>query len=131
MEKKKYYQRMFFIGACWNCGVSLPLFVISLFTTALFPIFGLEDPNNMIFLHASLLFIATFGIGYYIVGCDITKNHGLVLIGIIGKSCYFLVTLIYLILGDINWLMFLTGLIDLIFIGLFAEFLLNHQKLQK
>ncbi len=131
MDKKTYYEKMFFIGGCWNCGASLPLLVISLFTSALFPLFGLEIPNNMIFFQISMVLIASMGVGYFIVGKDLTKNHAMVLSGIIGKACYFLITLFYLLMSEINLLMFMTGVIDLVFVVLFIEFLLKSPNSNK
>ena len=68
------------------------------------------------------------GIGYYYVGVDLEKNRSIVLLGIIGKSGYFLCCTIFWLLGDMVVLIFILGVIDLVFATLFLEFWVSSKK---
>ncbi len=128
MDRNSYYKKLFIIAACYNIGAGLPLIIASLFTTALFPLFGMEPPNAYIWFYVSFICIVIFGGGYYWVSRDITKNHSLVVTGGLAKVAYFFLTLLTLINGEANFMLFLTGVGDLIFVGLFIEFLLHMKR---
>ena len=82
----------------------------------------------MVWLKLSLVLIALFGIGYILVSRDISKNHGLVLIGALAKMSFFVFALIYFFLGDVNILIVLLGGIDILMAILFVEFLINSKE---
>lgn len=69
-----------------------------------------------------------YGIGYIMVSRDITKNHGIIFIGVIGKILFFIDCIIALLLNEGNFFLLLTGSVDLIFAILFIEFLLAAKK---
>ncbi len=125
MNKKLYYKYLFIVAALYNIVNSVIFIFISIFATELFPLFGVALPPSMIWLQLSLILILIFGIGYFIVSRDLEKNHGLVLIGAFAKLMFFILTLMYFILGDVNILIVLLGGIDLIMVCLFIEFLLK------
>ncbi|MFW9947120.1 MAG: hypothetical protein ACFFDX_09860, partial [Candidatus Odinarchaeota archaeon] len=89
--------------------------------------FGVAVPPSMIWLQLSLILILIFGIGYIIVSRNLEKNYGLVFIGAVAKLMFFILVLIYFILGDVNFLIVLLGGIDLIMACLFIEFLLKFE----
>ena len=79
---------MFVIGAIFALAVGIPIFILFLFYNP-----GLTPAGqlyNLFFRIATVL----NGIGYYIVGRDINKNHGIVLLGIIGKIIIFIFFLV-------------------------------------
>jgi hypothetical protein len=79
--------------------------------------------------------LATFGLGYYWVSRDLSKNRDLVRLGAIGKLLVFVVFFGHLILGNITLRLVLPSLVDLLFAILFLEFLAcfkrNHSNLRE
>ena len=128
MNKEKYYKILFIVSALYNIINAVTFILVSIVATDLFPLFGVEIPPSMIWLQLSLILIALLGVGYIMVSRDISKNHGLVLIGSLAKLSFFLLTLIYFFLGDVSILIVLLGGIDLIMVFLFIEFLIFQSK---
>ncbi len=85
--------------------------------------------DGTIWLHNYLFLIFTFGIGYIFVSLDISKNYGIIKNGIIAKTGFFIISLIYFILEEKNFLIVILGGLDILFVCLFIEFLLNYKKL--
>ncbi len=123
-----FHRNMHFVAALWNIGAGLPILIASMFTEALFPIFGMSVPNNLMWLQFSLSIIIVWGIGYYLVSRNISRNHWILILGILVKAAYFFIGLIYLMSGEVNFLFLSTGIVDLIFVALFIEFLMNYKK---
>ena len=98
MDKNTYYKYLFVVGATWNILASLSFIMTSIFMRSAFPAYGITVPISMIWLQSFLFLVANLGIGYFIVSLDISKNHGIVVIGIIAKLGYFLINLINLLL---------------------------------
>ena len=124
MERKVYYKYMFIIGAIWNLAVAIPLLIISYFINP-----GLST-LGLIYYQGFLISIILFGIGYYIVGKDINKNHAIILLGIVGKILVFTFFLTYFLLGIMTIFEVSAATIDLIFACLFIEFLINFEKVE-
>jgi hypothetical protein len=127
MDKKKYYRYLFLIAALYNILNSVIFIGISIFGVELFPLFGVAIPPSMIWLQLSLFLILIFGIGYIFVSRDLEKNRALVIIGGLAKLMFFIIVLIYFILGDISILIVLLGGIDMIMVILFIEFLIKNK----
>lgn len=130
MEKKNYYKYLFLIGAIWNLVLGLMFIALSPFADSLFPTFGMEVPPSLIFCHGYFGIAFIFGIGYYLVARDINKNHGIVILGVLGKFYVVILFLIYFILGYTNFLPVALGIGDLIFACLFVEFLISFKKIE-
>lgn len=123
MDRKIYYKYLFIIGAIWNLALSILMFILSFFVNP-----GLNEMGLLFhrgFLHAVML----FGIGYYLVGRNLEKNHAMVSMGMLGKILVFGYFLAYFIFGVVDITYFFTGIIDLIFAALFIEFLINFEKM--
>ncbi|MFX0103520.1 MAG: hypothetical protein ACFFCS_28420, partial [Candidatus Hodarchaeota archaeon] len=88
-----------------------------------------NEPYTLLFYHSMVALIIAFGLGYYLVSRDIGKNAGIVIIGALAKFIFFLETLIYFFIGDVNFNFLMIGLGDLFFVVLFIEFLMNKKKL--
>jgi hypothetical protein len=67
--------------------------------------------------------VFALGVGYYLVSKDITKNHDLVKVGIIGKILAASVLIFHYAIGNFHVLLALCGGVDLLFVILFFEFL--------
>jgi len=128
-NKKTYYKYLFVCVGFWNLIASTSFIITSIFLKSTFPAYGVAVPPSMIWLQSTLFLVVVLGIGYFIVSKDITKNHGIVIIGIIAKLGFFTICLIYFILGDIGILTLLIASVDIAFSILFIEFLLNFKKL--
>jgi hypothetical protein len=132
MGKSAYYKKLFFIAGLWNIVIAIPAWIGMIFQPEFAAgIFGMAPPTLLYPYHAMLWFVISFGVGYLIVSNDITKNHGIVVIGILAKTLYFIDCVITLSLKQANVLLLLIGIGDLIFACLFLEFLYTFGKEQQ
>ncbi len=123
LERKDYYKNLFLVGAIFALAVGIIFFILFLFyNPGLTPV---GQVYNLFFRAFTIL----NGIGYYIVSRDITKNHGYVFVAIIGKVMVFVFFLIAFILSIFSIIEVIFGIIDLIFAILYAEFLINFDKI--
>jgi hypothetical protein len=119
MTRPRYYKAMFYAAAIFNwIAAAGAAFHAS---GALGISLQLDPLGRQLFA----LFVALFGYGYFIVGRDITRNEGIVWLGIIGKPLAFAVLLVHAIAGEVPFAVVIAGTGDLIFTILFIEFLRN------
>ena len=118
MEKRVYYKYLFIIGAFWNWIIG----IIGLLTNT-----GLSG-ETLLYYQGFILSTIIFGIGYFMVGANLDKNHGIVIMGIIGKVLVFIFLLAYYFLGVLNIDIVILGTGDLIFAFLFLEFLVKGEE---
>jgi len=129
MEKTVYYKWLFIVGAIFNWTMATSFTLLSIFFySTIFTLFGSVAPTTLFFLHSLLGLIAVYGIGYFIVGLDITKNRGIVYLGILSKLAFFTYCLIYYLLGDLTIVIVILGSFDFFFACLFIEFLLTQKQ---
>jgi hypothetical protein len=123
MNRAAYYKGLFIISALvWNFLFSVPFLLLSFFD-------GVFTGAALMYYQLFLLFVIVFGIGYIIVGLNLDKNHGIVLLCIIAKIFAFIFFVAYYLSGDIPFIQAMIGTGDLIFAILFIEFLINYKKL--
>jgi hypothetical protein len=119
-----YYRWLFITAAIWNllsAGAVVLLSGDAGFRQRMgFP--GGADPISLQLLAACLL---VFGLGYYWVSGDLSRNRDLVKLGVIGKPLVFLVFLGHAVMKEIPALLVAPSLVDLLFGVLFLEFLLG------
>jgi hypothetical protein len=124
------FRNMFIAAALWNAGVSIPAIAAPGFLIPM--IFGesardalISNTYGYIAFNCTMFSVFLFGIGYYIVSRDITRNRGIVYLGIILKSFFFFYMTYHFILGNVTFMM--QGVVagDLLFVILFFIFL--HQ----
>jgi hypothetical protein len=120
MPKQDYYQKLFFIGAIWNWVATTTLIFGY---KILFPLFGMVLPVYPVFFLMFLGLCFVFGIGYFWVSQDLTKNHGIVKMGIIGKLLVFIGILWACVTGQVHVILLGAGIVDLVFAVLYIEFL--------
>jgi len=63
------------------------------------------------------------------VGLNLDKNHGIILLGIIAKLIFFLCGVGYASIGHANFNLVAIGTVDLIFAVLYIEFLINFKNI--
>ena len=125
MPKQDYYKTLFLVGAVWN-WVATVSFAVGY--TFMFPLFDMALPRYPVFFLLFLGLAFSFGIGYYLVSRDIFKNHAVVIMGIVGKLIVFVGLLWAWLCGDIHFIPFSAGIVDLLFAVLFIEFLMTVKK---
>jgi hypothetical protein len=114
--RPKYYRLMFLAAALWNALAAVAvLFLINKG--------NLRTPLEAISQELLAAWLATFGLGYYWVNRDLSKNYDLVRLGAMGTLLVFVVFFGHLILGNITLRLVLPSLVDLLFGILFLEFL--------
>jgi hypothetical protein len=120
----RYYQWLFITAAIWNllsAGSVLFLLADASFRREMgFP--GLPDTISLQLLGCCLF---VFGLGYYWVSRDLSRNRDLVKLGVIGKPLVFLVFLGHALVKEIPVLLVAPSTVDLLFGVLFLEFLLR------
>ncbi|HUT82254.1 MAG TPA: hypothetical protein VMZ29_13715 [Candidatus Bathyarchaeia archaeon] len=131
MNKAIYYKTMFILAGIWNLLAAVIFSILAPTVSGFLEFFGLStDPAIYLWMYSFLLLVAIFGFMYFLVGLDITKNHLVVSTGMISKMSYFIILLIFYILGDCGLYLLLVGIVDLVFVGLFIEFFINFKKLE-
>ena len=125
-QSASYQRNLFFIGALWNWGAALLFVGLFFINENLLELF-LKVPESMLwfFIVSGAIFI--FGLGYYWISKDVERNRDIIRMGIIAKGMVFLLFLIYMIKGDITWLLFMAGCVDLVFAVLFKQVLDIHK----
>jgi hypothetical protein len=122
--RARYYRWLFVFAAVWNalsaCAVLFLLTNPKFRQDTGFP--GSADTISLQLL-ASCLFV--FGLGYYWVSCDLSRNRDLVKLGVIGKPLVFLVFFAHALAQGIPWPLTVPSVVDVLFGVLFLEFLLR------
>ncbi len=122
------YSRIFLVGALWNILIAVPALVALRLNITL--LFGAEHIDAIFGHYLSLLAYVTmwaavliFGVGYYLVSRDVSKNHGIVWMAIVGKLYFFGFLSVFYFTGRVTILGFAGGLGDLAFTLIFGFFL--------
>ena len=122
MTRPAYYKAMFYAAAVFNWVMTAALL------TGVNVALGISIPLDSLGRQLVCLLIAVFGYGYYLVGRDITRNEGIVVLGIVGKVLIFILFLGNAIAGRVSYSILLPASGDLIFVFLFFEFFLNGRE---
>lgn len=128
MNLKSYYRSLFVVGALWNWGATLFFFIAY---KPLYAWLNMRTPDDPIYLQLFLGLCFVYGIGYFLVSRDINANHGIVIMGIIGKIIVFIGFVVDYLTGNAHLLIVLCGTVDLIFALLFIEFLMRIKKITR
>ena len=122
MNKAVYYKYMFIIAGLWNILTALIFAILAPLIPSFLPFFGVEqDPVIYLWMYCFLLMVGISGFKYILVGLDITKNHLVISASMISKTSFFIILLVFFILGNIVWPLFAVGAIDLIVVALFID----------
>jgi hypothetical protein len=117
-------KQLFFFAALYNWA-----FCISglFFSPTILPLLLMEVPSNPVWLHLTWVLVGAFGLGYYRVSQDPTKNWAVVEMGTVGKLLVVLTGIVALYRGQISVLLFGGCVGDLVF----AVFFFKHlQKMR-
>ena len=116
----EYYRRLFLVAAAWNFLMGLSLLFGE---NAMRAMTGVGTPFDPLGKQLFASLVLVFGLGYYIVSRDLSRNEGIVLLGIVGKVLVIALFSIHAALGDISFLLAAPTIVDLVFAALFVEFL--------
>jgi hypothetical protein len=120
----RYYRRLFLAAAMWNMLAAFSLILLSFNSTFRSEVGFPASPDAICSqLLGSCLF--AFGLGYYWLSRDLSRNRDLVTLGVIGKPLVFVVFFGHALARDIPPLMVLPSTVDLLFGVLFLEFLVR------
>lgn len=122
-SKLKYYKRLFFLVAVYDIFLGI---VFMFFTKSIFKLLDISEklPEFDGYLTLIGVYVLILGIAYYLIyKGDLYKNRDLILIGVLYKLGYCMVTFYYFIIGDIPHILFLLllGVLDFIMFILMAE----------
>lgn len=120
-----FFIKVFFLGALWNICLGLAGILFYDLTITLF--FGAEavshDLVSSLFYRLFMAAIIIFGIGYYIVSRDLSRNRAVLWLGLAGKITLFIVFTVLFVTGNATILAILTLTGDLAWSILFLLFL--------
>ena len=126
-RKETYYKNLFRVAALWNWAIAAQV----LFSSRK-PKKDVKATNSdPIYLQVAMSLVAVFGLGYFWVSRNLDKNRNIVKLAVIGKTIVFLVLLRLKLMGKASVLNLVAGIGDLIFAGLFTDFLLKTQDKAK
>jgi hypothetical protein len=117
-----YYRWLFIAAAVWNL-LSAAAVALLLGDARFRQGMGFPGPADTISLQLLAACLFVFGLGYYWVSADLSRNRDLVKLGVIGKPLVFLVFLGHAVMKEIPALLVAPSLVDLLFGVLFLEFL--------
>jgi len=120
MQGQEYYRKLFLVGAVWNWVAAGSLMVGYRW---IFPVFHMPPPTYPIFFLMFLALCFIFGNGYHWVSRDLSRNHGIIKLGVIGKLIVFGGLLWAGLTGQIHPVFILPGVVDLVFSILYIGFL--------
>ncbi len=113
---------IFRLGAAWNLAVGLGN--LTFFKTSMRLFFGKASVTDNVAATLPLRFfyiaIAIFGWGYYMVSRDLTKNRGIIFMGMASKVIIFGFFAYYFRLKKLKPVAMLAACIDLVFTLLFG-----------
>ena len=121
------FRPLFYVAALWNlaaAGVALcaPAYHARVFFGS---DQGLASPGAAMNTQILWVSVAFFGVGYWLVARDPSKNHGLVLIATLGKTSTAILWFAGFLMGTVTSFALLGAAGDLIFAAFFAYFLLR------
>jgi tryptophan-rich sensory protein len=117
---ERTYRRLFLIGALWNLFGAGLFFV---FWRQAFDCFQLAHPHYLAFFQAWLALAFVFGIGYYYVYRDLLGNVNIVRLGIYGKTAFAVIFIYHVVFSGFHPVFLSGAIIDLVFVILYARFL--------
>lgn len=124
----KHWKTVFYIAGGFNIMAALPGILNTKKGAELFFGFPVEDEQAIFLLQMLLPFILLFGIGYIMVGRNISKNHGIIVLGMIGKFIFAGQAVFGFMNQQISQLTFIGGVGDLIWGTIFGVFLYQFYR---
>jgi hypothetical protein len=124
VRREKYYRTLFVVAAIWNWIVTA---AFGLTLESSYRDYGFEFPPSPMWIIMFLGFACIFGLGYLYVGLNPVRNRNIAILGVLGKVYMFGVFLIFGLVGDTPIGFAVASILDLVFAGLFVEFLVTSR----
>jgi hypothetical protein len=122
--RARFYRLLFLSAAAWNVlSAAAVLFLLT--SSRVRSEMGYPGQVDTISLQLLATCLFVFGVGYYWVSRDLTRNRDLVKLGVIGKPFVFLVFLGHALTKEIPASLVAPSVVDLLFGMLFLEFLVR------
>jgi len=119
----QFYKSGFALAAAWNWCVSI---LTLLFYQWFFNILGMSTPQPALWFYLFLGSVFIFGIGYFMVSLDLSQNHAVIILGILGKIGVFAAFLYSYIIGMVHFAILCLGIVDVIWCVFFVKFLVEY-----
>ena len=119
---------MFLGAALSNWILAIVFLALPRIDEGYFTSVGLDIPNTLLWLDSFSGLAFAFGIGFYLVSKNMTKNHGLIQMAVFEKFWVFIVGVGWFFFGQASLMVVLVVFVDLIFGFLFIEDLLAIKK---
>ncbi len=87
---------------------------------------NLKPLANPEYLHLSVVLVFIFGIGYWWVGNDISRDRDIVKLGIYAQSSVLPVLAYHTVVGNLHPIYLIPGIVDFVFAIIFALFLYSY-----
>ena len=124
-KQKRFWSILFWIAALFNFVIGVPLMLAREWAFALAFRTDVKTAGLAVDLWADFGFcVALIGVGYAIVAADVTRNRGIVWLGIFAKGFDVVVLTWRWVIGMTQPLVLVPAAIDAVFILFFVAFLL-------
>jgi hypothetical protein len=115
-----FFERIFLFAGIYNIGAAIT-FIFG--HKWLFPLININDLHFPSFMFLAFGFVFVFGIGYLIISKDLSKNHDIVMLGIISKVLAFFIILHGCIMNNLPSILYGAAFIDLMWAFVFIFFI--------
>ncbi len=119
---------MYKIAALWNWVLAITFLVLPRLDINNFYIAGDTIPPTLLWFDSFMGLVFAFGIGFYLISLDISKNHGLIMVASFEKVWVFITGVSYFFLAQASIWVVVVVVGDLIFGLLFVEDLLAIRR---
>jgi hypothetical protein len=127
MRTHKFYRGLFWVAAAYDLLLGVVFFF---FYKQVYAYLGIAPPTDPAYLELSTAFVFVQGVGYWLVYRNLERNVDIVKVGIVYKLAYAGVALCHYFAGDLPHDLFAVfGVLDLVFVVLFAMFVKDHRTL--
>ena len=122
---------LFYTAAAWNLVAAGVALAAPTFHAEIFFVSGaaLASPEAALNTRIMWVSVGLLGFGYWLVARDPRKNHGLVLVAALGKTCVAFLWIAAFAQNTVGILALVGALGDLVFAALFLRFLVAARRL--
>lgn len=135
MELTNYSRRwskIFLFAALFNYAIGLPILFARQWSYDMSYVAEVSRDPMALRLWADFGFaVVLIGFGYHIISRDVSKNRGIVLLGIIAKLFDVINLTVLFLMGIARWIVLVPAFIDGVFVVLFVIFWFSSARLNE